>query len=455
MKYCNKIILGIIFGILLLVNAAYASDDVKIIINNQELHTVDKPIIVEGRTMLPVRAIGEALGCEVFWFGPKKTANIKNDSTIISMQIKNKNITKQKVTSGQNMLLQTDVAPILVNDRMYAPVRALAESLDAIAGWDSVTRSVIIVYDTTLKYAGNYSVSTYAGTGERKKHDSNLLTMSFISPESIDISENGDVYISDSGLIRKLSGGKSSTMEIEPAYITASVARCNNDEVYILTNEFQNDDGIKYYGIAKLGNSGAQGLFVTEAAYSKIPDFDVSRDGKIYAIYDNVGAGQNYLAEIDKDTGDVKYIKEIDSGIKALTVDDNGNIFLANTVKGSIYFYDTAASDLRLFAGRDNCLKFVDGPNPMFFEPRKLDFKDGYLYVLDYNIVRRVSVNSANSATFSETIAGKVSAEQNPVTENGKASEVVFAPSYLMDIAVGNEGILLTDPKNSQIRMIK
>lgn len=444
-----------IFMLLSTANVVKADSDIRVVINNQELYTEDKPVIVDGRTLLPLRALCEAMGCEVVWVAATSTANIKNDTTIISMQIGNTNITRVKRTNMEQKLLTTDVPPMLINEKTYIPVRALAESLDAVVGWDSTTNTVMIVYDTTIKYAGNYSVETYAGTGERQKHDSAYQTMSFISPESIAVNDEGEIYVADSGLIRKLSGGKSESVEFEPSYITASLVRCYKDDIYILTNEFQNTDGIKYYGIIKLSGGEAEGVFLTEANYSSIADFDISKDGKIYVIYNNIGVGQCYLGELDLGTSNVEYVAEIDEGIKALAVDDKGNVFLGNTIKGSIYCYNASAGEVKLFAGADNKTKFVDGPNPEFFEPRRLDYRDGYLYILDYNIVRRVSVDNAGAAISAETLAGKVSVEQNPDTVNGKGSDVTFAPSYLMDMVVTDEGVLLTDPKKAVIRIIK
>lgn len=451
----KKIIL--IFSVLLLLMASgtvYASDDIKVVINNQELYTADKPVIVEGRTMLPLRAIGEAMGCEVIWVSGTQTANLKNESTIVSMQIGNTNITRVKRTNQEQKLLQTDVPPMLINDRTYIPVRAFAEALDAVVGWDGTTNTVMIVYDTTLKYVGNYAVETYAGTGERKKHDSGLSTMAFVDPEGITVNAKGDIIVADSGMIRKLSNGKSETIEFEPSYITANLVRCYNNEIYVLTNEFQNTDGVKYYGIVKLTDAGAEGIFVTEATYSTITDFDISKDGKLYVIYNNVGVGTTYLGQLDLANADINYIAELDSGIKTLAVDDKGNIFLGNTVKGSLYFYNASTGKLKLFAGADDKTKFVDGPNSMFFEPRRLDYSNGYLYVLDYNVVRRVSMDSAYQAVTSETLAGKVTADQNPETINGKGSDVTFAPSYLMDMVVVGDDVYLTDPKNAVIRYI-
>ncbi len=452
----KKIVL--VFSVLLLLMIAgtvnAADGDIKIMINNQELYTADKPVIVDGRTMLPLRAIGEAMGCEVIWVSGTQTANLKNESTIVSMQIGNTNITRVKRTNQEQKLLQTDVPPMLINDRTYIPVRAFAEALDAVVGWDGTTNTVMIVYDTTLKYVGNYAVDTYAGTGERKKHDSVLSTMAFVDPEGITVNANGDIIVADSGMIRKLAGGKSETIEFEPSYITANLVRCYNNEIYVLTNEFQDTDGAKYYGIVKLTDSGAEGIFVTEATYSTITDFDISKDGKLYVIYNNVGVGTTYLGQLDLVNANINYITELDSGIKTLAVDDQGNIFLGNTVKGSLYFYNQSTGGLKLFAGADEKTKFVDGPNSMFFEPRRLDYSNGYLYVLDYNVVRRVSMDSAYQAVTSETLAGKVTADQHPETTNGKGSDVTFAPSYLMDMVVVGDDVYLTDPKNAVIRYI-
>lgn len=433
-----------------------AQDDIKILINGKELQSEDKAVVIDGRTLVPLRAIGEAMGCKVTWLNSAQTANLENETTKVAMKVGSTVVSKLKRVSAEvQSKIVIDVPPRIINDKTYIPLRAFAEALDAVVGWDGTTNTVMIVYDTTLKYAGNFTVETYAGNGERKKHDGSISNMSFISPEAIAKGANGEIYVADSGLIRMLKGGKSETVEFEPSYITANAVESYKNDLYVLTNEFQDTDGVKYYGIVKLGNQGAEGIFVTEANYSSISDFDISKAGKIYVLYNNVGVGVNYLAQLDLATSDIKYIKEIDSGIKTLAVDDNGNVFLGNTVKGSIYFYDVRSGALKLFAGVDNNNKFIDGPNPMFFEPRRMDYKDGYLYILDYNVVRRVSINSSNAAISSETVAGKISVEQNPTTINGNASEVTFAPSYLMDIVVAEDGILITDPKNAVIRIIK
>lgn len=444
---------------LLLVACAPAqaqASDYHILINNQELYTSTPPVIRNGRVLLPLRAIGEAMECEVIWVDGTQTANLRNDTTIISMQIGNTMISKVKRTDQSNVtIVETDVAPALINGSTYVPLRALAESLDAVVGWDASTQTAMVVYDTTLNYAGNWVVSNFAGNGDVLNHDSTLSNMSFVSPESIDIAADGMIYVADAGKIRRIQDGKSETLTLSPSYITASALQCYGNQVYILTHEFQDASGMAYYGIARLEGDTAEGVFITEAAYSKITDFSIAEDGTIYVLQNNVGVGENYLAKLDPSTGNLTVLCTVDSGIQTLTAGPNGRVYLGNTVEGSLYWYTPGAQQVRLLAGVDDNTKFVDGPNPMFFEPIQMEYFDGSLYILDYNVVRRLSLNTSGAAIQAETIAGKISVESNPATQLGKASETTFAHSYLMDFVVRTDGsVLLTDPKKAVIRLL-
>lgn len=452
------IFFGAVFALLTFtVQSAQAADTYHILINNQELHTSTAPVEQNGRILVPLRAIGEAMECEVIWVNGTQTANLRNKTTIVSLQIGNKMISKMKRTDQSNVkIVETDVPPVIINGATYLPLRAFAESLDAVVGWDASTKTVMVVYDTTLQYAGNQTVSNFAGNGDMLSHDSNTLAnMSFISPESIDIAADGTIYIADSGKIRCIRDGKSETITLSPSYITASVVQCHGNQVYFLTHEFQDDSGMSYYGIARLDGNTAEGVFITEAPYSKITDFSIAEDGTIYVLQNNVGVGENYLGKLVPEKGEITILCTVDDGIKTLTAGPKGTVYLGNTVKGSLYRYQAGAQNVQLLAGVDGNTKFIDGPNPMFFEPIQMEYHNGYLYVLDYNVLRRIALNTSGAAIHSETIAGKLSLDSNPETQLGKASESTFAHSYLMDFAVRSDGtILLADTKKAMIRAI-
>ena len=175
----------------------------------------------------------------------------------------------------------------------------------------------------------------------------------------------------------------------------------------------------------------------------------------MYVLQNNVGVGENYLGVLNPEEGAINVLCKVDNGIQTLTAGPNGSVYLGNTVEGSLYRHTKGVQQLQLLAGVDGNTKFVDGPNPMFFEPIQMEYYDGSLYVIDYNVVRRLTLNTAGAAIQAETIAGKISVEQNPATQLGKASETTFAHSYLMDLTVRSDGsVLLTDPKKAMIRML-
>lgn len=442
--------------ILIIIKGIYisAANDITVLVNNQPVVSEAKPVIAEGTTFVPLRPVCEAMDCEVFWVAKTQTINIRNKTTIVGMQIGNNKISRQKRTSeGQTTVLDCDKPPMMINGSAYIPLRSMAEAFGATVAWDANTRTVIIVYDTTIKYAANKTISTYAGHGARKRYDSTVDKMEFLSPESMDISADGSIYISDSGAIRKISNGKSETVEFEPSYISSAIVRCYGNDVYFTTNAFEDESGEQYYGIVKLSGNTADGIYITEAVYSKITDFDIDSKGNIYALINNVGMGANYIARFNKDN--MEYLKEVDQGFACMTIDKNDNIFLGNSVKGSIYYYDVPTGELRLFAGVDDNTRFVDGPDPMFFEPRSLFYKDNSLYIMDYNLLRRIEINNGNIASYSETLAGKISTELKPQTKDGKASDAEIAPSYLMEIGVLDGKVYITDPVNDVLRGVE
>jgi len=59
---------------------AYASDPVKLFVNGQEIKPDVSPQIINGRTMVPVRWIAEALGADVTWDDKTRTVSINRKS---------------------------------------------------------------------------------------------------------------------------------------------------------------------------------------------------------------------------------------------------------------------------------------------------------------------------------------------------------------------------------------
>ena len=117
---------------------AQTSPPISVTVNGAAVAFDQPPIIEEGRTLVPVRAIFEALGATVYWNGDTRTVTATKDNTIIILQIGNNIMQK----NGENIIL--DVPAKIISDRTLVPVRAVAEAFDNTVGWNGDTREVII-----------------------------------------------------------------------------------------------------------------------------------------------------------------------------------------------------------------------------------------------------------------------------------------------------------------------
>ena len=120
--------------------ATTSAQDISVTLNGEYIEFDQPPVIVDDRTLVPLRAIFEAMGASVDWDDSIKAVIAVKDDVTIFLQI------------GSNVLLRNgepvylDVAAQIVNDRTMVPARAVAESFGAEVGWDEETRTVIITY---------------------------------------------------------------------------------------------------------------------------------------------------------------------------------------------------------------------------------------------------------------------------------------------------------------------
>jgi len=110
------------------------------LINGQTKTLEAPPIISSGRTMVPLRFIGEIFGAEFEYEPITKTIDITFGSDKITMQIGK----KTAVVNGKQVEL--DVAPYIVNGRTLVPIRFILETFGADVVWDGTTKTVTIIY---------------------------------------------------------------------------------------------------------------------------------------------------------------------------------------------------------------------------------------------------------------------------------------------------------------------
>lgn len=88
------------------------------------------PVIKHGRTLIPVRAVSEAMGAIVEWNDEEKVVTITKDDTIIKF-----NLSENKVYVGEAEVA-LDVPAEVMNNRTMVPLRFIAEQLGLNVEWD-------------------------------------------------------------------------------------------------------------------------------------------------------------------------------------------------------------------------------------------------------------------------------------------------------------------------------
>lgn len=110
------------------------------------------PVIVNDRTLLPVRAVVEEMGGMVAWDDNTQTVTLNYNNDKIKLVI-------DSLTAELNGTANTlDVAPTIINDRTMLPIRFIAESFKFVVGWDEATQTVTV--------RKPYTTTEYIGTNE-------------------------------------------------------------------------------------------------------------------------------------------------------------------------------------------------------------------------------------------------------------------------------------------------
>lgn len=125
---------------------------IKLVIDGAEVVSDAEPLIIDGRTLVPVRTVGNGLGYGVDWIESTRTVVLQKDKVTLKIDINHDIIRKQFIEydtqSGidvmQNEQFKTDVPACIIDGSTYLPVRAVSEALGCKVDWDGVTRTVYI-----------------------------------------------------------------------------------------------------------------------------------------------------------------------------------------------------------------------------------------------------------------------------------------------------------------------
>lgn len=152
MKKWRKMLGGLMTAVMLAAMpvAVSAANDITVYVDGQEIVFDQPPVVQNGRTLVPMRAIFEALGAEIEWYGAEKRVNAFWGMNSLDLWIGS-----CEIQMGDGSLVTIEVPAQVVNGRTLVPLRAVSQCMGAEVKWDGHTKTINIIRGAENYYYQN------------------------------------------------------------------------------------------------------------------------------------------------------------------------------------------------------------------------------------------------------------------------------------------------------------
>ena len=139
MKKWKKLLAGLMTAVMVaaIPVAASAANDITVYVDGQEIVFDQPPVVQNGRTLVPMRAIFEALGAEIQWDGAEKRVDASWGMGSLSLWIGS-----SEIEMGNGSIVFLDVPAQVINGRTLVPLRAVSQCMGAEVLWSGATRTI-------------------------------------------------------------------------------------------------------------------------------------------------------------------------------------------------------------------------------------------------------------------------------------------------------------------------
>lgn len=300
--------------------------------------------------------------------------------------------------------------------------------------------------DVALRYVDDVEVIHFAGSAEREQRDGMLSGAAFVAPESI-AADGERLWITDSGALRGVQNGVVETVPLGQSYWTAEQVRVYDGKPCVLTGPWESEDGI-WYAFVWAGEP--QPIYQAEADWSAVTDFAFSSDGTLWFIQQNLAFGDATLNRLDVGTGEWAKVLDLPDGVRCMAFDEEDNLYISVPDEGVILRVGYGDDQWTYFAGESGARHFIDGVLPNFYRPTSLVVAENALYVLDFDTVRKITIEDSG-ARFTETLAGLPVADTNPKVRLGDGCKTFLPASERAALTMDGKSLRLSDPKNAAV----
>lgn len=130
-----------LLGTVLTVPSSSAQPAVSIVLNGQRLSLDPAPVIIAGRTLVPLRGVFQAMGATVDWNEADRTVTVRRGGRYVEIEVDRKLACLNEACTSAAIM---DVPATILDNRTYVPVRFISTALGVQVVWDDGARTVYI-----------------------------------------------------------------------------------------------------------------------------------------------------------------------------------------------------------------------------------------------------------------------------------------------------------------------
>ncbi len=161
-----KRIIALTLALAMTISNVYAKD-ITVTLNGKDIEFSNQsPVIVEGRTLIPLRGLFEKLGYTVEWNGDTKTASLSYNNKKIDITAGS-----STMIIGKSNTVTLDVPAQIINGSMMLPLRAIGEATGLVVEWDDSSKTVTLSSDNAVIKADDKAAAKTAEYGNKISTD--------------------------------------------------------------------------------------------------------------------------------------------------------------------------------------------------------------------------------------------------------------------------------------------
>lgn len=175
----RKLMASLVLVIILIVSATpvFASQSVKVFIDDTQVAFDVQPTIINGRTMVPLGSILNTLGLKYQWYGEDQMIYVLNQNNMCyELTINDPNMEVYEVLKDSSNVIKNmvqllgpheykvlDTSPIAINGRTMVPIRVISEIAGYDVSWDNIN-GIVIIHTGSSYYTPPVVEPTYDST---------------------------------------------------------------------------------------------------------------------------------------------------------------------------------------------------------------------------------------------------------------------------------------------------